>query len=445
MKEQEALAHIRDLWDRDRSKRLHAITVLSINRDRRAFGPFARRLFDVDPCVRERAADGLHAMGCGDGPDIVLEMYDARDDAKLVSELLVELRDALQEDLVPRDDDRVPHSALIIVGQARLHSLLPSLVPLASSSNVFVRRAVAEALWLLGGQSVIPLALAMSTDLDPIVRRYCTYALADAEEFCVADDLTADPDYRVRKDACWAFRDHPDRAPVIDPYRSPESAFDVSDLLILHDEVSAISLDLLAPIVERAMQDPSQRNDRAAVMAVVRTDSDAVSDWLEHACLRGSETARSALMFYYGVNAQDLPVVQPSPPTKWKSPEPDKPKRVRRRRAAPSVQTHPALQDPFAPASVLIVGGDGEQANYLSRLCPLGLEVTCQSGFGAFGRVEDRVCRADAVVLVWDSMSHTVWHKAMAALRKVGGVPWKYSDGHSVVRVAQALRSLLPA
>ena len=442
--EQEVLQVIRQLLLPSVPERTAAIETLVGHHDDRGIGPITRRLFDSSASVRGRAMQALQEFGLGESSQLVTSLYDRSRASD--GNLIPAIRDSLVELFVDGANPRGAHHAAIVAGQLRLVSVLPDVLPAAAARDVFLRRAIAETVWLFSVAEAVPLAFLQSVDVDDIVRIYSAHSLAEAEEFSMETWLTGSQSKKVRKESIAAFGTSGERATPVDAYRVPPSAMVITDPLYVDDKPVPIRATEILPLVDPMIGDSRPYRDLAGVMALVRTGDTRASDTL-HGLASRSQAAGRALQLHFGERAV-LPTTVSRRLTRPPGSDLETPSRTRRARREPTQLTtsgvaHPDLLRPFPPAKVLVIGGDGVGALYARRLSPLGLEVQWQSGFGDLGRIEHRLEGTDAAVLVWECMSHAAFNKARAALERLPAVKVGYSRSRGVVAVAQTIRALL--
>jgi HEAT repeat protein len=143
---------------------IQALCQLGVNAPLSSLDLLAPLLRDVDPIVRDGSAEVL--LNISKGPGILFAME--------------HLREMLQDDRHP-----VRLRALRIIGRVgpRAKSLVPDLIQVLESGDAITARMTAEALSLIGPDSIVALKAA-SLNPRPIVAREAAWAL---ENLCLPE------------------------------------------------------------------------------------------------------------------------------------------------------------------------------------------------------------------------------------------------------------------
>lgn len=362
-------------------RRLSAINDLGSSGDHRAPGPLARRLFDMDVEIRNRAAFVLADYGLGDAADAVCDLYSGGAEARFSA---IRTLGALICKPMP-----APHVAVIAVTAAGLHELFDEVaVAGITHHDHFVRRAAIEGLYQVNQPSLAPVFLIPSSDADPGVRRYSAVGLAENNVLVGARRLCYDLDKNVAKAARTAFARPGSPTLIRDPHRR---VMNESQSFHLPDCGSPTMTTRRFPRLSEVAQNLLKEDH------LIRAEMSAVTLLL----LGRSREDIRALLSDDAHPALLRRVRSPNPIAKSKEANPIDPELMGKR--------------------VLLVGGDGVEGPIVKVLCATGLDVVWMSGFdNEIAHLKDAVF--DAILVLTKRVSHAGAKHAVRIGEKGGSV-----------------------
>ena len=414
------------------------------------------RLFDVNEAVRGRAVAACESFGFGNAARVAVECVAKGRDPDRDATDTAELRKHIDRALRDVSNRHRQYHATILVGDLRLSSLIPALLPLCFLGNCpAIRVAVAEALWKINVVEAIPLLLLLAVDSQALVRRYAAAALADIEEPSMSKLLIDDTDDDVRRQACSSFREIGCYSAVSPPFRVPCARVPTYSPLYIQDFPAGISAAKLRPYIGQLFNTTSEAKHTAGLAALLWAEGAESYSTLTTLARRGAPAAVSALKHHFDV--EPLPTSQHLPrvagldrisPRKIKDlakPDLTFPMLVANYsfKNAPARNRHPTFRHPLPAATLLIVGGDGREGVYRRTFSATDMIIMWRSGFDPESLATADLNKCDAVVLVSNGVSVDSYRRLLQLLVGERRVPCAYSQTLSTVSIARTARTLL--
>ena len=357
---------IGDLNSQQAFRRRKALGALAAADDPRTPGPVSRRLFDVEPALRQIAAEVLERHGLGLAAEAVLRLFAEGEQARASA---VETLEPMLSGPMPE-----PHVGAIIATALGLHELFDSIAAIgATHEERYVRRAAIEGLYQVNQPTLSPAFVLPSVDTDAGVRRYAAVGLAENNLLIGAGRLCRDPDVSVARAASKAFARPGQPVLVRDPHRRVMEQSDV--FAFPQCGSSLLSGDGFPRLGEKAALELNEGNLRRADAA------------LRVLLLLGRPLADLRDRVANSPHPQLLRQLEPRPEA------PDG--------ASAGVVAEPAL----AGRKLLLVGGDGVESHLVAALGRAGLDVTWLSGFDNEA-ARTTGARFDAVLVLTKRVSH---------------------------------------
>jgi len=359
---------IGDLNSRQTFRRRKALEALAAAGDPRTPGPVSRRLFDVEPALRQIAAEVLERHGLGVAARVVLRLFAEGEQARSNA---VETLEPMLAGPMPG-----PHVGAIIATALGLHELFDSIATIgATHEERYVRRAAIEGLYQVNQPGLSPAFVLPSVDADAGVRRYAAVGLAENNILTGAGSLCRDPDVTVARAARRAFARPGQPILVRDPHRRVMEKSDV--FAFPQCGSSLLGADDFPRLREKAALELNAGDRRRADAA------------LRVLLLLGRPLAGLRDRVANSPHPQLLRRLEPRPEA----------------REGASAQVVP--EPTWAGRKLLLVGGDGVESHLVGALGRAGLDVTWLSGFDNEA-ARTTGARFDAVLVLTKRVSHAV-------------------------------------